>query len=83
MTYLHRSNDKPPEPENKLQGWAMKKSLYTSTQFAKAMEAAGIMSYGLANKKWHTGRAGNTQYNTLTATVRWLGASTIEEVFDP
>lgn len=70
-------------PANKLQEWAAKKEITSSYQFKHAMVEAGIMSSGAAMDKWNTGRAGNTQYNTLLAVAKFLGAERIEDVFDP
>lgn len=69
-------------PDNKLQRLAFSKGYHSAYEFGTAVSEAGITSYGTAFSKWN-GRAGNTQYNTLLAIAKFLGASSIDEVFDP
>jgi hypothetical protein len=70
------------KPRNRLQEWAFKKDLTTGYQFCNAMVEHNIVSHGTAVEKWNSGRAGKTQYDKLLAIARFLGASTVEEVFD-
>lgn len=69
-------------PRNKLQRLAFMKSYRSAYEFAKAVEAAGITSYGTAFSKWHSGKAEKTQYVTLKGIAEFLGAQSVEEVFD-
>lgn len=72
-----------PIPANKLQEWAIRKGLKNSNQFREAMVKAGIMSSGMAADKWVTGRIGSSEYKTMMAVAKFLGAERIEDVFDP
>ena len=76
------SNEQKGRPQNKLQRLAHKMGYVSPTAFAKAVSEAGVTSYGTAFKKWD-GSAGKTQYNTLLAIAQFLGANSVEEVFDP
>lgn len=71
------------KPQNKLQELAFKKGYQSSTEFAKALEAANVTSYGTAFSKWHSGRAEKTQYDILLKISNFLGAASVEQVFDP
>ena len=76
------SHDQKAGPKNKLQRLAFEKGYYTASTFATAVSQSGAASYGLAHANWN-GRAGKTQYNTLLAIAQFLGASSVEQVFDP
>ncbi len=74
---------KKQDPSNRLAELAQAKGYDTAYEFSMACANAGIVSYGLAHEKWTSGRAGATGYDTLLAITKFLGASRIEEVFDP
>ena len=74
--------EKQIAPSNKLQRLAFMKGIHSASAFGLALQKAKITSYGTAYSKWN-GRAENTQYNVLLAIAKWLGAGSVEEVFDP
>lgn len=69
-------------PQNKVQKLALEKGYRTAYAFGKAIEAAGIASYGTAHAKWMSGEAGDTKHKILLGIARFLGANTVEEVFE-
>ena len=75
--------DKQLLPQNKLQRLAFMKGYRSSYEFAKAIDAAGIASYGTGFSKWETGKFGGTKYEILKGIAKFLGADTVEQVFDP
>ena len=82
MNFLNAKEQEEAGPKNRLQRLAFAKGYYTASALATAVKDAGAASYGLAYSKWN-GKAGKTGYEHLLKMARFLGANSVEEVFDP